>query len=41
MVPVVITTHVTQEAAMARALVAIAKLPCMKEAPFRIRIEGF
>jgi homoserine dehydrogenase len=39
MVPVVITTHVTQEAAMARAQAAIAKLPCMKEAPFRMRIE--
>jgi homoserine dehydrogenase len=41
MVPVVITTHVTQEAAMARALAAIAGLPFMKEAPFSIRIEGF
>lgn len=41
MVQVVITTHATQEAAMDRALAAIAQLTFMKEAPFRVRIEGF
>jgi homoserine dehydrogenase len=38
-VPVVITTHATEEAAMSRALAAIAKLDAMGEPPRLIRIE--
>jgi homoserine dehydrogenase len=39
-VPVVLTTHDTNEAAMARALVRIGKLEAMVEPPRMIRIEG-
>ncbi len=39
MVPVVLTTHVTEEAAMNRALARIAALPAMREKPRMIRIE--
>ncbi|HUC61265.1 MAG TPA: homoserine dehydrogenase [Alphaproteobacteria bacterium] len=38
-VPVVITTHVTEEAAMSKALAAIARLDSMGEPPRTIRIE--
>jgi len=38
-VPVVLTTHVTEEAAMRRALARIAGLATMREAPTLIRIE--
>jgi homoserine dehydrogenase len=38
-VPVVITTHATEEAAMSRALAAIARLGSMGEPPRLIRIE--
>jgi homoserine dehydrogenase len=38
-VPVVLTTHVTEEAAMRRALQRIAALAAMREAPTLIRIE--
>ena len=40
-VPVVLTTHVTVEAAMRRALAAIAALPSVLEPPRMIRIEDF
>ncbi len=40
-VPVVLTTHETEEAAMQRALERIAKLPAVAEAPCLIRIETF
>jgi homoserine dehydrogenase len=40
-VPVVLTTHVTVEAAMRRALDAIARLPTVLEPPRMIRIEDF
>jgi homoserine dehydrogenase len=40
-VPVVLTTHVTVEAAMRRALADIAKLPSVLEPPRMIRIEDF
>jgi homoserine dehydrogenase len=39
MVPVVLTTHDTVEAAMKRALARIAALPTMREPPRMIRIE--
>jgi homoserine dehydrogenase len=39
-VPVVLTTHETEEAAMQRALKRIAGLGAMREAPTLIRIEG-
>jgi homoserine dehydrogenase len=40
-VPIVITTHATEEAAMARALAVIARLDCVTEPPCLIRIiEG-
>ncbi|MBL8839486.1 MAG: homoserine dehydrogenase [Alphaproteobacteria bacterium] len=39
MVPVVLTTHETEEAAMNRALARIAALPAMREPPRMIRIE--
>ena len=39
MVPVVLTTHDTVEAAMKRALARIAALPAMREPPCVIRIE--
>jgi homoserine dehydrogenase len=38
-VPVVIITHETDEAAMAAALVQIAALPAVQEPPALIRIE--
>jgi homoserine dehydrogenase len=38
-VPVVLTTHETEEAAMRRALARIAGLATMREAPALIRIE--
>jgi homoserine dehydrogenase len=38
-VPVVLTTHETEEAAMRRALDRIAKLKTVVEAPHMIRIE--
>jgi len=38
-VPVVLTTHVTQEAAIRRALKRIGDLPSVREAPCMIRIE--
>ncbi len=40
-VPVVLTTHVTEEAAMQRALGRIAKLGTVAEEPCLIRIEAF
>ncbi len=40
-VPVVLTTHVTLEAAMRRALDRIAKLATVREPPRMIRIEDF
>jgi homoserine dehydrogenase len=40
-VPVVLTTHVTLEAAMRRALDSIAKLETVLEQPHMIRIEDF
>lgn len=40
-VPVVITTHDTQESAMQRALTTIGKLDTVKEPPTMIRIENF
>jgi homoserine dehydrogenase len=39
MVPVVLTTHSTEEAAMTRALARIAKLNAVLEPPRLIRIE--
>lgn len=39
-VHVVITTHATSEAAMARAIKAMETLACMKEKPYMIRIEN-
>ena len=41
MVPVVLTTHETEEAAMRRALARIAKLKAVAEEPCLIRIEAF
>lgn len=40
-VPVVLTTHVTEEAAMRRAVTRIAKLGAVAEEPCLIRIEAF
>ena len=40
-VPVVLTTHETEEAAMQRAVARIAKLAAVAEAPCLIRIEKF
>ncbi|MEI7873713.1 MAG: homoserine dehydrogenase [Alphaproteobacteria bacterium] len=40
-VPVVLTTHATEEAAMRRALAHIAKLKAVAEEPCLIRIEAF
>jgi homoserine dehydrogenase len=40
-VPVVLTTHVTIEAAMQRAIERIAKLESVVEPPRMIRIEDF
>jgi homoserine dehydrogenase len=40
-VPVVLTTHETEEAAMRRALARIAKLKAVAEEPCVIRIEAF
>jgi len=40
-VPVVLTTHETEEAAMRRALAHIAKLKAVAEEPCLIRIEAF
>ena len=40
-VPVVLTTHETEEARMQRALSRIAKLKAVAEAPCLIRIESF
>ena len=40
-VPVVLTTHETEEAAMQRALARIAKLGAVAEEPCVIRIETF
>ena len=40
-VPVVLTTHVTEEAAMRRALARIARLGTVAEEPCLIRIEAF
>ena len=40
-VPVVITTHDTQESAMQRALTTIDKLDTVKEPPTMIRIGNF
>ena len=40
-VPVVLTTHVTEEAAMRRALDRITALDTVLEPPRRIRIEDF
>jgi homoserine dehydrogenase len=40
-VPVVLTTHVTVEAAMRQALSAIGKLSSVLEPPHMIRIEDF
>jgi homoserine dehydrogenase len=40
-VPIVLTTHVTVEAAMQKALAAIAELPTVLEPPRMIRIEDF
>jgi homoserine dehydrogenase len=40
-VPVVLTTHETEEAAMRRALTRIAKLKAVAEQPCLIRIEAF
>jgi homoserine dehydrogenase len=40
-VPVVLTTHETEEARMQRALARIAKLKAVAEAPCLIRIEAF
>jgi homoserine dehydrogenase len=40
-VPVVLTTHVTVEAAMRQALAAIGKLSSVLEPPHMIRIEDF
>ena len=39
-VPVVITTHETQEAAMVKALSRIAQFDAMQEPPRMIRIEA-
>jgi homoserine dehydrogenase len=41
LVPVVLTTHGTEEAAMRRALARIAKLKVVAEEPCVIRIEAF
>jgi homoserine dehydrogenase len=40
-VPVVLTTHVTEEAAMQRAVTRIARLGTVAEEPCLIRIEQF
>jgi homoserine dehydrogenase len=40
-VPVVLTTHETEEARMQRALSRIAKLKAVAEEPCLIRIESF
>jgi homoserine dehydrogenase len=40
-VPVVLTTHVTEEAAMQRAVARIARLGAVAEDPCLIRIETF
>ncbi len=40
-VPVVLTTHETEEAAMQRAAAAIGKLRAVAEEPCLIRIEAF
>jgi homoserine dehydrogenase len=40
-VPVVLTTHITEEAAMRRALDRIAALDAVLEPPRLIRIEDF
>jgi homoserine dehydrogenase len=40
-VPVVMTTHETEEASIARALARIAKLKAVREPPRMIRIESF
>jgi homoserine dehydrogenase len=40
-VPLVLTTHQTQEAGMRRAVTRIAALPSVTETPCLIRIEGF
>jgi homoserine dehydrogenase len=40
-VPVVLTTHETEEARMQRALSRIAKIKAVAEAPCLIRIESF
>ena len=40
-VPVVLTTHETEEAAMRRALARIGKLGAVAEEPCLIRIEAF
>jgi homoserine dehydrogenase len=40
MVPVVITTHDTEDAAMTRALARIGALEAVVEPPRRIRIEA-
>ena len=40
-VPLVLTTHDTEEARMSRAVDKIADLPAVTEAPCLIRIEGF
>jgi homoserine dehydrogenase len=40
-VPVVLTTHVTVEAAMRKALATIGRLPSVLEPPRMIRIEDF
>ncbi|HUB96685.1 MAG TPA: homoserine dehydrogenase, partial [Stellaceae bacterium] len=39
-VPVVLTTHETEEAAMRRALDRIAHLPTVREPPRMIRVEN-
>jgi homoserine dehydrogenase len=40
-VPVVLTTHETEEAAMQRAAAAIGRLRAVAEEPCLIRIEAF
>ncbi len=39
-VQLVVTTHETQESSMQKAMDALAKLPAVKEQPYRIRIEN-
>lgn len=40
-VPVILTTHKTSEEGMRKAVAEIAKLECVSEAPYLMRIEDF